>query len=53
VTFVAALLQGVKMRLARHAYLKALVLAILLGVALRTLWTPGRAFGFIRLLHVT
>jgi len=44
VTLAATLLQGVEMRLAGQAYLEALVLAILLGVALRTVWTPGRAF---------
>ncbi len=31
----------VEIRLAGQAYLEALVLAILLGVALRTAWTPG------------
>ncbi len=41
VTAVAGLLQIVEVRFAGQAYLEALVLAILLGVALRTVWTPG------------
>ncbi|MGI3899530.1 MAG: YeiH family protein [Janthinobacterium lividum] len=41
VTLVATLLQGVETRLVGEPYLEALVLAILLGVAIRTAWTPG------------
>ncbi len=41
VTAVAGLLQLAETRLAGEAYLEALVLAILLGVAIRTAWTPG------------
>ena len=41
VTVVATLLQVVEVRLLGEAYLEALVLAILLGVAIRTAWTPG------------
>ena len=41
VTGGAFVLQAVEMRLAGEAYLEALVLAILLGVAIRTAWTPG------------
>ena len=41
VTAAASLLQGVETRLFGQAYLEALVLAILIGVALRTVWTPG------------
>ncbi len=41
VTVAAGLLQAVEVRLVGQAYLEALVLAILLGVAIRTLWTPG------------
>jgi uncharacterized integral membrane protein (TIGR00698 family) len=37
---VAFLLQTVERRLVGEAYLEALVLAILLGVVVRTLWTP-------------
>ncbi len=41
VTVLATLLQQAEIRLAGEAYLEALVLAILLGVAVRTVWTPG------------
>ena len=41
VTGVATLLQAVEVRLAGEPYLEALVLAILLGVAVRTAWEPG------------
>ena len=41
VTASAALLQAAEVRLAGAPYLEALVLAILLGVAIRTAWTPG------------
>jgi uncharacterized integral membrane protein (TIGR00698 family) len=41
VTALASGLQLIEIRLAGQAYLEALVLAILLGVALRTAWTPG------------
>ena len=34
-------LQGLEARLTGRAWLEALVLAILLGAAVRTLWTPG------------
>ena len=44
VTVVAALLQRVEVGLVGEAYLEALVLAILLGVAVRTAWTPGVRF---------
>jgi len=37
----AVLLQSLEIRWAGQAYLEALVLAILLGVALRTVWQPG------------
>jgi uncharacterized integral membrane protein (TIGR00698 family) len=39
-TVLAFLLQGIEKRLAGEAYIEALVLAILLGVLVRTLWTP-------------
>ncbi len=42
VTALASLLQAAEVRLAGQAYLEALVLAILLGVAIRTAWTPGK-----------
>jgi uncharacterized integral membrane protein (TIGR00698 family) len=38
------LLQAVEVHFAGHAYLEALVLAILLGVALRTAWQPAGTF---------
>ena len=41
VTIVAVLLQAIEVRLVGEPYLEALVLAILLGVALRTAWQPG------------
>ena len=41
ITLLAALLQMVEQRLVGEAYLEALVLAILLGVAVRSAWTPG------------
>ena len=41
VTAIARALELVEIRLAGQAYLEALVLAILLGVAIRTAWTPG------------
>ncbi len=40
VTIVATLLQVVETRLVGEPYLEALVIAILLGVAIRTAWTP-------------
>ena len=40
ITIAAILLQAVEVHLVGHAYLEALVLAILLGVAVRTAWTP-------------
>ena len=42
VTLLAVALQHLETHLAGQPYLEALVLAILLGVAIRTLWTPGR-----------
>ena len=44
VTGVAVLLQSVEVRLVGEPYLEALVLAIILGVAIRTVWTPGAAW---------
>ena len=41
VTLLAMLLQAVEVRLAGEPYLEALVLAIVLGVVIRTAWTPG------------
>jgi len=41
VTAAATVLQAVETHLVGEAYLEALVLAILLGVAIRTAWTPG------------
>ncbi len=41
VTGSALLLQGVEARISGEVYLEALVLAILLGVAIRTAWHPG------------
>ena len=41
VTAVATILETVETRLAGQAYLEALVIAILLGVGLRSAWTPA------------
>ncbi len=41
ITVVAWVLQVVEVHWVGEAYLEALVLAILLGVAIRTVWTPG------------
>ncbi len=41
VTILAILLQAVEVHFTGEAYLEALVLAILLGVAIRTAWSPG------------
>src|SRR3984885_7158618 len=41
---LAIALQVVEVHFAAHAYLEALVLAILLGVAIRTAWTPAKRF---------
>ena len=44
ITVVAILMQAVEVHFAGQAYLEALVLAILLGVAIRTAWTPAKRF---------
>jgi uncharacterized integral membrane protein (TIGR00698 family) len=41
ITIVAMLLQDIEVHIAGQPYLEALVLAILVGVAIRTAWTPG------------
>lgn len=41
VTVVAMLLERIEVGFAGQPYLEALVIAILLGVAIRTAWTPG------------
>jgi uncharacterized integral membrane protein (TIGR00698 family) len=41
ITIAAILLQGIEVYFAGQPYLEALVLAILLGVAIRTAWNPG------------
>ena len=43
-TALATVLQLVETRYAGQPYLEALVLAILIGVAIRTSWTPGEAW---------
>lgn len=42
VTLAAVTVQAVEERLLGHPYLEAIVIAILLGTAIRTLWEPGR-----------
>jgi uncharacterized integral membrane protein (TIGR00698 family) len=44
ITIVAILLQAVEVHFVGQTYLEALVLAILLGVAIRTAWTPAKPF---------
>jgi uncharacterized integral membrane protein (TIGR00698 family) len=44
ITIAAMLLQAVEVRFAGEAYLEALVLAILIGVAVRTAWRPATPF---------
>ncbi len=44
ITVVAGLLQRAEVALAGEPYLEALVLAILLGVAIRTVWAPRARF---------
>ena len=39
---VAVILQGFEERALGHPYVEALVIAILMGIALRSLWQPGR-----------
>jgi uncharacterized integral membrane protein (TIGR00698 family) len=45
VALVATLVEIVEVRVAGQRYLEALVIAILLGVALRSVWTPGKVWG--------
>jgi uncharacterized integral membrane protein (TIGR00698 family) len=44
ITAAAGVLQAAEVRLVGQPYLEALVLAILLGVGLRAVWTPGPRF---------
>jgi uncharacterized integral membrane protein (TIGR00698 family) len=44
ITLAATLLQAIEIHLTGHPYLESLVLAILVGVAVRTVWTPGERF---------
>lgn len=44
VTLIAMLLEQVEVRFFGHAYLDALVIAILVGVAIRAFWEPGPAW---------
>jgi uncharacterized integral membrane protein (TIGR00698 family) len=41
ITLAATALEAIEVHFAGHPYLEALVLAILLGVAVRTFWKPG------------
>ncbi|MCB4806231.1 MULTISPECIES: YeiH family protein [Methylobacterium] len=58
ITAVAVAAQAVEERVAGHPYVEALVLAILIGIAVRTAWTPhprfrtGIAFSAKQLLEV-
>jgi uncharacterized integral membrane protein (TIGR00698 family) len=57
-TLVALTIQALEERFVGHPYVEAIVLAILLGTAIRTLWEPGRrwragvAFSAKQLLEV-
>jgi uncharacterized integral membrane protein (TIGR00698 family) len=42
VTAAAKLAEAAEVRLVGHLYLEGLVIAILIGVAIRAVWTPGR-----------
>ena len=44
VTLVALAVQALEERATGHPYVEALVIAILLGIALRTVWNPGERF---------
>ena len=44
ITIVALLLQAIEVHVAGEPYLEALVAAILIGVAIRTVWRPGDRF---------
>ena len=58
VTLVAVTIQAVEESLLGHPYVEAIVIAILLGTAIRTIWEPGRrwltgiAFSAKQLLEV-
>jgi uncharacterized membrane protein YadS len=58
ITVVAMAAQALEERVAGHPYVEALVLAILIGIAVRTAWTPdarfrtGIAFSAKQLLEV-
>ena len=41
VTAIAVVLQGVEEQILGHPYIEALVVAILLGIAVRSVWQPG------------
>jgi uncharacterized integral membrane protein (TIGR00698 family) len=42
---VAVMLQGLEERALGHPYVEALVIAILLGIVVRSLWQPGKLWG--------
>ena len=44
VTALAMVLQGLEEHLTGHPYVEALVIAILIGIAIRTAWVPGERF---------
>jgi len=44
ITLIAVSGQTIEERIFSHPYVEALVLAILLGIAVRTVWTPGARF---------
>ena len=44
ITLAATVLQAIEVHFTGHPYLEALVLAILVGVAVRTFWTPGERY---------
>lgn len=44
VTLAALAVQAIEERATGHPYVEALVIAIMLGIALRTVWSPGERF---------
>ncbi|KQP10783.1 hypothetical protein ASF28_06705 [Methylobacterium sp. Leaf99] len=44
VTLASLAVQAIEERATGHPYIEALVIAILLGIALRTVWSPGERF---------
>jgi len=50
VTLAAVTIQAAEERLAGHPYVEAIVIAIVLGTAVRTIWEPGLRWQALRRL---